>query len=187
MKVMVSTRHHPGDFSVKSRSSPVPAGNTADRNKGHRWTHSPPPVVLVWFFLSIPFVLWDAGYVMLRPYSMPGGKLHSPLWTPYALYGTIDYIYGFPAFNEGNGFTAAQAFMNIIETGGQMIYLYIVYRYAAPVKNVGRGYSKQGGKTGALWLLENECVLSGRQGAIALLVAYSVSVMTASKTILYCE
>jgi hypothetical protein len=39
---------------------------------------------------------------------MPGGKFHSPIWTPYALYGTVDYMYGWPAWNAGIGFTAAQ-------------------------------------------------------------------------------
>ncbi|MCJ1254802.1 hypothetical protein MMC24_002618 [Lignoscripta atroalba] len=38
---------------------------------------------------------------------MPGGWLHSPIWVPYALYGTVDYIYGFPAWEARNGFTAA--------------------------------------------------------------------------------
>lgn len=117
---------------------------------------------------------------------MPGGKLHSPIWTPYALYGTIDYIYGWPAFNARNGFTAAQTVMNLVETAGYIYYLYIVYKYGVSTKDSARGQSKKGIE-GFQWLLKSEKVVSGRTGAIALLVAYSASVMTVSKTILYCE
>jgi hypothetical protein len=115
---------------------------------------------------------------------MPGGRLHSPVFTPYALYGTIDYIYGWPAFNARNGFTAAQTVMNLVETIGYIWYLSIVYLYGSTVVS-GRGSQKV--SKGFLWLLKGDKVVAGRIGAIALLVAYTASIMTLSKTILYCK
>lgn len=113
---------------------------------------------------------------------MPGNKLHSPVWTPYALYGNIDYVYGWPAFNERNGFTGAQTIMNLVETIAYVYYLAVVYLRGAP--NTGRSQKKS--RKGLVWLLTDDKVVAGRAGATALLVAYSASVMTVSKTALYC-
>ncbi|TKA75922.1 hypothetical protein B0A49_04629 [Cryomyces minteri] len=67
----------------------------------------------------------------------PGGKYHSPVWVPYALYGTIDYIYGWPAYNAHNGFTAAQGTLNIVESIGYVVYLWIVYTHGNPANVKG--------------------------------------------------
>lgn len=96
---------------------------------------------------------------------MPGGALHAPIWTPYALYGTIDYIYGEKAWNEKNGFTAAQASLNVLETGGYGAYLWVVWR-----KGVGEGRR-----------------LPSAWGGVACVVGFALSVMTVSKTLLYGE
>jgi hypothetical protein len=183
---MVSTRHHPREFPSPERAAKElvkspPATTNANSRK---WTHTPAAALTIWLIFSVPLVLWDASYVLLRPHSMPGGRLHSPVFAPYALYGTIDYIYGWPAFNARNGFTAAQTIMNLIETIGYIWYLSIVYLYGSTVVS-GRG-SQQGSK-GFLWLLKGNKVVAGRIGALALLVAYTASIMTLSKTILYCE
>lgn len=138
----------------------------------------------MWLVVSVPLVIWDTGYVLLRPHSMPGGSLHSPIWIPYALYGSVDYIYGWPAWNERNGFTAAQSVMNVFETLGYLYYLWIVYHHGATVVN-SRGDKKL--KKGMVWLLTGDKVVAGRTGATALLVAFIASVMTLSKTALYCE
>lgn len=53
---------------------------------------------------------------------MPGGDLHY-FWTPYALYGTVDYVYGLPAFESNDGFPGAQSFMNLIESALNFVYL----------------------------------------------------------------
>ena len=120
---------------------------------------------------------------MLRPLSMPGGSLHWPLWQPYELYGTVDYIYGWKAFNEKNGFTAAQGFLNIVESALYGYYLYILYAYGRQSKAQGRGAPKME-KVG--WLGEQRYV-DGEMGAVAVVVAYSAAVMTVSKTVLYCK
>lgn len=181
---MVSTRQHPREFPSPERAvkelvkSPVTTANS------RKWTHTPTFALTIWLLVSVPLVLWDASYVLLRPHSMPGGRLHSPVFTPYALYGTIDYIYGWPAFNARNGFTAAQTVMNLVETVGYICYLSIVYVYGATVVS-GRGSQRP--SKDFMWLLKGEKVVAGRIGAIALLIAYSATVMTLSKTILYCE
>ncbi|KAJ6102194.1 hypothetical protein N7486_004621 [Penicillium sp. IBT 16267x] len=183
---MVSTRHHPKEFpsptrAAKELAKSLPAPTTTGNSR--KWVHTPSVAVTVWLVVSVPLIVWDAAYVLLRPHSMPGGRLHSPLWTPYALYGQIDYMYGWPAFNARNGFTAAQTALNVIETLGYLYYLFIIYHYGATVVGSGRGASTQ--KKGFVWLLTGEKVVAGRTGAIALMVAYTASVMTLSKTILY--
>ena len=114
---------------------------------------------------------------------MPGGKLHSPIWSPYALYGTIDYIYGFPAWNANNGFTAAQGTLNVVETVGYLIYLWIAYSAGKPEKVKGTG-APSPDIAGYLGMGR---VIEGRVAGWAVLLGFSMSVMTVSKTVLYCE
>ena len=102
---------------------------------------------------------------MLRPHSMPNGSLHAPIFSPYALYGQVDYIYGEKAYREHNGFTAAQGSLNIVESVGYVGYLWVVWKY-------GEGEKR---------------VLGGGWGGVACLVGFALSVMTVSKTLLYCE
>ncbi|KAF7719279.1 Uncharacterized protein PECM_007579 [Penicillium ucsense] len=182
---MVSTRQHSSEFPSPedaakqiAKSSPAPTTNGTAR----KWVHTPSVALTTWLVISVPLVIWDTGYILLRPHSMPGGSLHSPFWKPYALYGSVDYVYGWPAWNAQNGFTAAQGMMNVIETLGYLYYLSVVYRHGATVA-ASRG-NKQTTK-GLLWLLTGEKVVAGRTGAVALLVAFVASVMTLSKTMLY--
>lgn len=153
--------------------------------RGSSFAHAPSKVVLLWLMASIPFVLWDTGYIMLRPHSMPGGWLHSPIWTPYALYGTVDYVYGWPAFNARNGFTAAQGFMNLVETACYLFYLWAVFSHGE-VDDSGGG-KKKTKKKSAMERLVQDRVVMGRPGALALLVVSGAMTMTLSKTLLYCE
>jgi len=119
----------------------------------------------LWLFISLPLVIWDAFYVLLRPHTMPGGSLSWPIYSPYALYGTIDYTYGEKAWNDHNGFTAAQTALNVFETAGYLGYLWVVWQY-------GEGEKR---------------VLRGGWGGVACLTGFALSVMTVSKTVLYCE
>lgn len=175
---MVSTRHHPGEF-------PAPVLNQTSKPTEKRhysgWVHTPSKIVTFWLLISVPIVLWDAGYVLLRPHSMPGGSLHY-LWAPYALYGTVDYMYGWPAYNSNNGFTAAQSVMNLIESVSYLFYLAVVFRHGASVGP--RGGSKKF-KRNTSWFLFADKSVDGKLGAIALLLVFTGCVMTLSKTILY--
>jgi len=82
--------------------------------------------VSLWFLLSAPIVLWDAGYCFMRPRSMRGGDLHW-LWKPYAIYQDVDLVYGLPTLKSGDGFPAAQSFLNVIETFMNILYLYLAH------------------------------------------------------------
>lgn len=117
---------------------------------------------------------------MLRPHSMPGGKLQWPLWVPYELYVEMDYVYGWKAFNDHNGFTAAQALLNIVESLMYVYYLYIVYALGRKA-TAGRGAKAAGGGFLA------QRFVQGQTGALAALVVFSAAVMTLSKTVLYCK
>ncbi|KAK3504785.1 hypothetical protein B0T13DRAFT_507375 [Neurospora crassa] len=124
------------------------------------FTTTPSRLTLFWLLVSLPLVIWDTLYVLLRPHTMPGGALHYPLWAPYELYGRVDYVYGWKAWNERNGFTAAQGMMNAVET-----VMYLVYAWGVLGGGNGKG--------------------EGRRGATVLLVGFSAAVMTLSKTVLY--
>lgn len=159
---MVATRSHPEDF-LPHAVSQTNMGQTRAIAGPERWAHTPTTLTLLWLLVSVPLVAWDTGYVLLRPHSMPNGKYHSPIWTPYALYGEVDYIYGWPAYNSNNGFTAAQASLNVVESVGYLIYTWVVW-------TKGRGGSK---------------TVEGGWGGVACLAGFALSVMTVSKTILY--
>lgn len=165
---MVTTRSHTDPFPPpsppKSRSSGV-----------RKWSHTPTPLTLLWLLVSIPLVTWDLFYVLLRPHTMPGGYLHSPIWKPYALYGSVDHVYGWPAFDAKDGFNSAQSSLNVVETLGYLLYLAVVWRE-------GGREGKGPGATGKL----GERV-EGKWGAAAALGGFAISVMTLSKTVLYGE
>ena len=156
---MVSTRSHPTNFPAPDLS-PL----SKSRSLSHkRWAHSPTPLTLAWLLISLPLVFWDSGYVLFRPHTMPGGKWQRPLYTPYALYGSVDYTYGWPAWTSRNGFTGAQASMNVLESLGYCGYLWIVWKY-------GEGKQRYVG---------------GGWGGLACLFGFSLSLVTFAKTLLY--
>ncbi|CZT49222.1 uncharacterized protein RSE6_10033 [Rhynchosporium secalis] len=159
----------------------LPPSTKPTTSRGRTWAHTPSNLAIIWLFISLPLVAWDVGYVMLRPLSMPGGSLHWPLWAPYELYGKVDYIYGWKAFNERNGFTAAQTLLNIVETSMYMYYLYILFAFGRQSHAQGRGAPSQS-KVG---FQGQQRYVDGQKGAVAVLVAYSAAVMTFSKTVLY--
>ncbi|RFU26941.1 hypothetical protein B7463_g9402, partial [Scytalidium lignicola] len=184
---MVSTRGHPKDFPepdlTPSRTS-TPSrltSRTSSSKAGGKWAHQISNVTLVWLGISLPLVAWDTGYVLLRPHSMPGGSLHWPLWVPYELYGKIDYIYGWKAFDEHNGFTAAQGALNAVESAMYLYYLYIMYAYG---KRVGSGRTSAKRSSDARGFFAQRSI-EGRYGAVAALVVYTAAIMTLSKTVLY--
>ncbi len=145
------------------------------------FTHAPTWATLAWLAVSVPLVVWDSLYVLLRPLTMEGGALHWPLWVPYRLYGEVDHVYGWKAFRARSGFTAAQGSLNVAETALYLAYVAIYYLARAETRQ-GRGLQQQ--QQGAA---PRAKVLSGRPAAVAVLLAFSSAVMTLSKTVLYCE
>jgi hypothetical protein len=114
---------------------------------------------------------------------MPGGALHWPFYVPYELYGKTDYIYGWKAYNEKNGFTSAQGTLNVVETVMALYYLYVLYRYGVQSKAAGKGAPKPS----KIGFLGEQRYIEGNRGALAVLVLFSAAVMTVSKTVLYCQ
>ncbi|KAF7312041.1 hypothetical protein MIND_00216200 [Mycena indigotica] len=105
------------------------------------------------FLLTAPLMIWDAGYCLMRPRSMPGGDLYW-FWKPYELYGMVDYVrglgsslwsmltrivrqvYGVKAYENGEGFASAAAILNLLETFANIGYLvgtHVVPFDAAPL------------------------------------------------------
>ncbi|KAK3669701.1 hypothetical protein LTR78_010454 [Recurvomyces mirabilis] len=148
------------------------------------WSHTPSNLTLIWLAISLPLVIWDTGYVFLRPYSMPGGSLQWPLWVPYELYGQVDHIYGSKAWDAHNGFTAAQATLNTFETAAYLVYLYWVYAYGQQEKVQGRGAPDMS-TLGRLQALGESRTVHGRVAGWAVLLAFSTASLTFSKTVLY--
>lgn len=167
---MVATRNHPSNFPPPDLSPSKAVATRPKSSPAQRWTHTPTALTLLWLFVSLPLVAWDSAYVVLRPHTMPGGKWHRPVFTPYALYGTVDYMYGWPAYESGNGFTLAQASLNVLETVGYMGYLYIFWMYGRGQCTIAEGQQR---KIGGAW------------AGLASLFGFSLSLLTFSKTVLY--
>ncbi|KAJ6446791.1 C6 transcription factor [Purpureocillium lavendulum] len=164
-----STRSRRTPAAAASSSSSTTIARRSDTTSAKaaaagRWAHTPTSFTLLWMAVSLPLVVWDTVYVLGRPHTMEGGWLHWPLWVPYKLYGEVDHVYGWKAVHARNGFTAAQGFLNAIETA--MYVAYVAAWWAARRRNA-------------------EGRLEGRDGALAVLVGFSAAVMTLSKTVLY--
>ncbi|KAL1297088.1 hypothetical protein AAFC00_004672 [Neodothiora populina] len=176
---MVSTR---SQTEGTQPSSARPTSRTGD-GSGHqrKWAHTPSNLTIIWLAVSLPLVIWDTVYVFLRPHSMAGGSLQWPLWMPYELYAKVDYIYGWPAYDSHNGFTAAQASLNVVETVGYLAYLWILFNHGEQEKIDGRGAVS---RKSIGWLARSQTVC-GQYAAWAVLILYGSSIMTLSKTVLY--
>ncbi|KIW15305.1 hypothetical protein PV08_05350 [Exophiala spinifera] len=109
---------------------------------------------------------------------MPGGKLHSPIWTPYALYGTVDYVYGWPAWDNHVGFSAAQSSLNAVENVLYIYYLVTIIRNGAQDLFKARTF-------GEFLVGSKSNTVSGPGVAKAVLVLFASTVMTLSKSVLY--
>jgi hypothetical protein len=160
-----------------TRSAGRPRKSTRPLSAG-TYTHVVDPWVVIWLYVSLPLVVWDCGYVLLRPMTMPGGSLHSPIYTLYGVYGTVDYMYGWPAWNDGVGFTAAQGALNVLET-----IMYGWYVFVLATRGEGTSWWKFWEKT--FWT--EKTVVQGDGVALATVVCFSSAVMTLSKTVLYCK
>lgn len=162
---MVSTRNQ--DISPSKAVAKHPRSSST-----RSWTHTPTALTIVWLLVSLPLVLWDSAYVVGRPHTMPGGKWQQPIFTPYALYGTVDYMYGWPAYESGNGFTMAQSSLNVLECACYIAYLYVFWRHGEGQWTYARGQQRS---------------IGGGWAGMACLFGFSVSLLTFGKTVLYGE
>ena len=123
-------------------------------------------------FISPIIVLWDVAYVLLRPLSMSGGSLHRPLWIPYELYGKVDYLYGIPALERGDGLVSAFAIINFVES---ILYVWCAWKLYRESKT---SLAHKGSR-----LLKR--YFEGRVGNKVLLVMFATSLTVCTKTIFY--
>ncbi|KAF9532669.1 hypothetical protein CPB83DRAFT_890853 [Crepidotus variabilis] len=82
--------------------------------------------ISAWFAITAPIILWDAGYLLMRPRSMEGGDLRW-IWSFFDIYERIDNVYSIKGYYEKAGFGPAAAVLNIIETTLNLLYLYFVH------------------------------------------------------------
>lgn len=108
---------------------------------------------------------------------------------PYKLYGEVDHGYGWPAYTARDGWTGAQGTVNLLETIGYGVYLWMALRAGREVNVKGRG-APSGGVLERIGLgkgLGRARALEGREAGWAVLLGFAVACVTASKTLLYCE
>ncbi|ORY63380.1 uncharacterized protein BCR38DRAFT_436693 [Pseudomassariella vexata] len=156
--------------TTRSSKNLVP-GTTSASPTPKFWHHAPDRTTLFWMCVSLPLVIWDCGYVLGRPYTMEGGFLHRPLYTPYKLYGEVDHVYGWKSWEAHDGFPGAQGSLNVVETAMYLAYVWIYF---------SRGQKREG-----VSAVGEKRVLTGKPAAWAALLAFSAAVMTLSKTVLY--
>ncbi|KAF1829012.1 hypothetical protein BDW02DRAFT_190666 [Decorospora gaudefroyi] len=145
------------------------------------WCHTASNLTILWLTVSIPLVLWDTLYILLRPHTMEGGAIHWPIWQPYEIYAAIDHVYGWPGWENQDGFGGAQGALNAVELVMYGLYAMIIYNHGVPTTRatglqVGEGVNK--------WLAGGRKV-RGRTGNRALVIGFAAAVMTLSKTVLY--
>ena len=108
------------------------------------------PWMAIWLCVSTCIVVWDSGFVLLRPASIRGQGFYA-VFTPYQKYITVDKMYGEMGDNGTRDFIYAQTWANCIEICVAVLALY----------------------------------LNAQKRPSAVLAAYSVSLATMAKTILY--
>ena len=119
--------------------------------------------------------------MLFRPHTFPGGALHKPFYVSYALYGRVDKVYGIEAYEERDGFAGAQGTLNVVETVGYLVYLWVVRQYGVSSRDdTDSGWLESGFKT-----LGFDGAVGGGWGGIACLTGFALSIMTLSKTYLY--
>ena len=209
--IMVSTRNHPSELPPPdvspSKSGPMTAGGSPRKGRkstsppsagaqpsrhggggggSARWAHVTTPLTLLWLCVSLPLVTWDTLYVFLRPHTLPGGQWQHPIWTLYSIYARVDHMYGWPAWDAGDGWTAAQSLINCLESAVYVAYLAVVLAHGRPAA-AGEEAALQGRRRGweQTWVGRTN-VVEGVCGARASLAGFAGATMTLSKTFLYC-
>ncbi|KAF2875439.1 hypothetical protein BDV95DRAFT_484243 [Massariosphaeria phaeospora] len=145
------------------------------------WSHTASNLTILWITLSLPLVIWDSLYILLRPHTMHGGFLQWPIWKPYEIYASVDYVYGWPGWNNKDGFGGAQAVLNVVEIVLYGLYIMIIYNHGRPSAG-GSGLQIGQGVKG--WFAGGRRV-EGKTGNKALIIGFAAATMTLSKTVLY--
>lgn len=162
--------------AVASPPSPSEVGEST-------WCHTASNITVFWIAVSLPLVLWDTLYILLRPHTFEGGVLQWPIWKPYEIYASIDKVYSRSAWEAHEGFAGAQGALNAVELVLYGLYGMILYNHG---KAAAAGTGLQVGEGLGAWFAGGVKV-RGNVGNRALIIGFTASVMTVSKTVLYCE
>jgi hypothetical protein len=147
------------------------------------WCHTASNLTVLWLFISIPLVLWDVLYILLRPHTFAGGALQWPIWKPYELYASVDKVYSRSAWDANEGFGGAQGVLNAVELVLYGLYALILYNHGTKAPS---GTGLQAGQGVSAWFAGGLKV-QGKVGNRALIIGFAAAVMTLSKTVLYCK
>jgi hypothetical protein len=147
------------------------------------WCHTASNLTILWIVVSIPLVFWDSLYILLRPHTFSGGALQWPIWKPYEIYAAIDKVYSRSAWDAQEGFGGAQGALNAVELVMYGLYAMIIYNHGV---RAPAGTGVQVGQGVGAWFAGGMKV-RGKIGNRALIIGFAASVMTLSKTVLYCE
>jgi hypothetical protein len=151
-------------------------------NESH-WCHTASNLTVLWLAVSVPLVIWDSLYILLRPHTFEGGALQWPLWKPYEIYAAIDKVYSRSAWDANEGFGGAQGALNAVETVMYGVYVWIMYNHGVAA-SAGTGVQVSSGVS--RWFAGG-VKIRGSMGNRALVIGFAASVMTLSKTVLYCK
>lgn len=81
-----------------------------------------PLIVKIWLTISSLVCIWDATFILLRPDTLPGGRLHK-YWKPYALYIEVDKLYG----ETSDNFVYFCSILNLFEVFINFVSLGLMY------------------------------------------------------------
>ncbi|KAL5116452.1 hypothetical protein ACEQ8H_005688 [Pleosporales sp. CAS-2024a] len=172
----VSSAREAGTDTIALKSPPAPS--EVDESF---WCHTASNLTMAWLWVSVPLVLWDCSYILLRPHTFEGGALQWPLWKPYEVYAAIDKVYSRSAWDAQEGFAGAQGVLNAVELVMYGLYMMIVYNHGVRAPT---GTGLQVGKGVSGWFAGGVKV-RGSAGNRAVLIGFAAAVMTLSKTVLY--
>lgn len=132
------------------------------------FTHEASTGLTIWLVLLIPFTIWDATYVFLRPHTLPGGKWHDPYFSPNTHYASVDRMYGRKNWESGDGFVAAHDILHLTECSLAAIYLWIVFVHGVPTQGIKRA-------------------VTGKAASLAVIVGLMEGAMTLEMTLMCSE
>ncbi|KAF2196018.1 hypothetical protein GQ43DRAFT_476694 [Delitschia confertaspora ATCC 74209] len=175
------------DSTDSITAAPFPLSPTSPTS----WSHTTSNPTLLWLTISIPLVIWDALYILLRPHTFHNGRLQWPLWVPYEIYAKTDLVYSPEKWAAGEGFGGAQGVMNVVEVVLYGLYWGIVWRHGVGSERGrgvqvgdGAGGGARGGAGVAKWLKGGRRI-EGWRGGRAVVIGFAAAVITLSKTMLY--
>jgi hypothetical protein len=113
---------------------------------------------------------------------MAGGAIQWPIWKPYEIYASIDHVYGWPGWENHDGFGGAQGLLNAVELVLYGLYALVIYNHSVPTTG-GTGLQLS---EGVSKFLAGGRKVRGKTGNRALIIGFAAAVMTLSKTVLYC-